>query len=217
MFVPSGGPANYLRNVSEYQGELYNILSIRAWNLWWIVESLFAGGHFVADDLRVIGPVTFRHVGLALTGALELVIFILVKRDPRPRTLILGCAAATLVAFSFLTTMHERYAFAAIGFLMLLVPEPRVRWLGIAFAVVYTLNLYSAVPPAPEIHAVLDYTGPITVLGSIAMLVITALTLLLMTDRRVAPPQSGDPSPKRRWDDAQAISGASISGTVVRL
>ena len=164
-FVPAGGPLNYLRNLSEYQGELYNILSLRAWNLWWIVESLFAGGHFVADDLRVLGPVTFRHVGLALTGVLQLVTFVLLKRDPRPRSLILGCAAATLVAFCFLTTMHERYAFAAIGFLMLLVPEPRVRWLGVAFAVVFTLNLYSAVPPAPEIHAVLDYTGPITVLG----------------------------------------------------
>ena len=42
------------------------------------------------------------------------------------------------------------------------------------------MNLFSAVPPAPWIHKFLPYTGPITVLGSIAMLAITMVTLWLL-------------------------------------
>ena len=158
-FIPAGGPANYLKNLGEYQGEIFNILSLRAWNLWWLVQSLFAGGGFVADDVAFLGPITLRHVGYVLTGLLEILVALAVLRDPRPRTLILGLAAATLVAFSFLTSMHERYAFGALVFLMLLIPETRVRWLGVAFGVVFTLNLLAAVPPTPEIGALLPVGG----------------------------------------------------------
>ena len=59
-------------------------------------------------------------------------------RDPRPRTLTLGLAAATLVAFCFLTSMHERYAYGAFVFLMLLVPDRTVRALAVAFGIVFT-------------------------------------------------------------------------------
>ena len=46
---------------------------------------------------------------LALLG--ELAVFVLVYRARSPKALALGLAAAVLVAFCFLTTMHERYAF----------------------------------------------------------------------------------------------------------
>ncbi len=86
-FIQAGGPANYLKNLGEYQGEIFNILSLRAWNLWWLVQSLFAGGGFVADDVAFLGPLTLRHVGYVLTGLLEVLVALSVLRDPRPRTL----------------------------------------------------------------------------------------------------------------------------------
>jgi Gpi18-like mannosyltransferase len=179
-FIPAGGPANYLKNLAEYQAEIFNILSLRAWNLWWIVQSLFAGGGFVADDVAFIGPLTLRHVGYVLTGLLSLLVAVVVARDPRPRTLIVGLAGATLIAFCFLTSMHERYAYGALVFLMLLIPEARVRWLGIAFGVVFTLNLLAAVPPTPRIAELLPVDGWLGIVGSVAMLAIAATTVWLM-------------------------------------
>ncbi len=179
-FIPAGGPANYLKNLAEYQGEIFNILSLRAWNLWWLVQSLFAGGGFVADDVAFLGPLTLRHVGYVLTGLLSLLVAAAILRDPRPRTLILGLAAATLIAFCCLTSMHERYAYGALVFLMLLIPEARVRWLGIAFGVVFTLNLLAAVPPTPRIAELLPAGGWLGIVGSVAMLAIAAATVWLM-------------------------------------
>ena len=98
-------------------------------------------------------------------------------RDPQPRTLVLGLAATTLAAFTFLTTMHERYAYGALVFLMLLIPEARVRWLGLAFGVVFTLNLVAAIPATEELGRLLPVWGPLGLVGSVVMVVLTALTL----------------------------------------
>jgi Gpi18-like mannosyltransferase len=174
-FIPAGGPTNYLQHVAEYQGEIFNILSLRAWNLWWLVQSLFAGGGFVADDVAFLGPITLRWIGYGVTAVLELVIAAAVVRDPRPRTLILGLAASTLVAFCFLTSMHERYAYGALIFLLLLIPEARARGLAAALAVVFTLNVVAAAPPTPGIATLVPVDGLLGILGSIAMLAITLL------------------------------------------
>ena len=111
--------------------------------------------------------------------------FVAVLRDPRPRTLILGLAASTLVAFCFLTSMHERYAYGALIFLMLLLVERPVRALAVAFAVVFTLNLLAAVPPTPAIGELLPVSGALGIAGSIAMLAVAIGCLWLLT--RPAP------------------------------
>jgi Gpi18-like mannosyltransferase len=180
-FLAADGPAQYLRNVVEYQGGIFAILSLRAWNVWWLVQEAAAGGAFVVDNVAVLGPVTLRHVGLSTAGLLEVVVGIAVLRSPQPRTLLLGLTASVLVAFTFLTTMHERYAFGALVFLALLIPERRLRWLGVAFGVVFTLNLFAAVPPTSELREVLPVAGAFGVAGSIAVLAITAASVLLLT------------------------------------
>ena len=178
-FIPAAGPANYLRNLATYQGETFAILSLRAWNMWWLVEE--AAGGFIADNVPFLGPLTLRDVGYGIAGLLEIVVAIAVVRNPRPRTLFLGLAAAVLVAFASLTTMHERYAYGALIFLTPLIPEPRLRWVWIAFGVVFALNLVAAVPPIPEIGALITTDGWMGVLGPIAMLAITAATVAFVT------------------------------------
>jgi hypothetical protein len=179
-FLAAGGPLDYLRNLGSYQAEIFNILSLRAWNAWWLVQEAAAGGAFIVDDVPVMGPLTLRHVGYAIAGLLELAVAAVILRDPRPRTLILGLAASVLVAFSFLTQMHERYAYGAVIFLVLLIRDRPVRWLWLALGVAFTLNLLAAIPPTPEIRALLPVAGPLGVSGSFAMLAITIAALRLL-------------------------------------
>ncbi len=191
-FVAAGGPANYLHNVGTYQADIFNILSIRAWNAWWLVQQSAAGGRFLADNVAVLGPLTPRQVGYLIVAALELLVAAAIIRDPRPRTLILGLGASVLVAFSFATQMHERYAYGALVFLGLLVAEPRLRWLGLAFGAVFTLNLLAAIPPTPEIGQRLQVSGPLGIAGSVAMLAISYGAVRLLLQRSPSQPVDDD-------------------------
>ena len=158
-FVAAGGPADYLSNLAVYQNEIFPILSLQAWNVWWLLQIAAVGASYTPDDVAVLGPITFRHIGFVITGLLSLVVAVLILRDPRPRTFILGLAASTLIWFGFLTQMHERYAYGALIFLLLLIPERRIAWLYLAFGVVFTLDLLSAAPPAPIFAELLPFGG----------------------------------------------------------
>ncbi len=191
-FVAFGGPAAYLRNLAEYQDEIFAVLSLRAWNPWWIVQEAYAGGSFVADSAAVAGPITLRHIGFAVAALLEGVVFLAVYRAPTARALALGLAAAALVAFCALTTMHERYAYAALVFLALLIPDRRVLPVWVVFGVAFTLNLLAAAPPTPEIGRALPIGGLLGSVGSVAMTAATAATLwLLLRERRPPNGASG--------------------------
>ena len=163
-FLPFG-PVGYLRNLGTYQNEIFNVLSLRAWNPWWILQTVAAGGDFIRDDVAFIGPLTLRHVGYLVTAALSVLIGLAIIRDPRPRTFILGVVASVLAIFTWMTQMHERYAYAALIVVLLLIPERPVRWFTGILAVVFTLNLLAAVPATPTIAAALptatEFFGPI--------------------------------------------------------
>ena len=116
-FLAAGGPLRYLDNLGEYQDDIFSVLSLRAWNFWWIVQDLAPVDEFVSDRVSILGPVTFRAIGYILTGLLALFVAVRIYRDPQPRTLVLGLAATTVAAYTFLTTMHERYAYGALVFL----------------------------------------------------------------------------------------------------
>jgi Gpi18-like mannosyltransferase len=186
-FLAAGGPLRYLGNLGEYQNDIFSVMSLRAWNFWWIVQSYAGGDQFVSDRVSIVGPVSFRLLGFLVTGLLALYVAIKIWRDPTPRSLILGLAATILIAFTFLTTMHERYAYGALVFLMLLIPEARIRWLGIAFGVVFTLNLVAAIPATEDLGRLLPVGGVLGLAGSIAMIVITVATLYELV-RSVDPP-----------------------------
>ena len=189
-FVAAGGPQQYLANLATYQGEIFNVLSLRAWNPWWLVQEAAVAGQFIPDDVRVVGPFTLRHLGYAVTGLLSLGLMAAVVRDPRPRTLVLATTASVLVFFVAMTQMHERYAYAALVVPILLFAEARVRWWWLALSVVVTLNLLSAIPPTDTIRTLLPATGALPILGSIAM---TGLLIALWVELR----RGGGPSGAR--------------------
>jgi Gpi18-like mannosyltransferase len=186
-FIGAGGVQGYARNLGTYQGDIFAILSLRAWNPWWLVQELFAGGQFVSDQGAVLGPITLRQVGYGLALLGELAVFLAVYRAATARALALGLAAAVLVAFCLLTSMHERYAFGALVFLPLAFPDRRALWLGVAFGIVFTLNLLAAVPPTPAIAALLPVSGTLGIVGSISMTGIAIAALKLLLDERPGP------------------------------
>jgi hypothetical protein len=202
-FIPAGGVQAYAGNLSSYQGDIFAILSLRAWNAWWLVQELLAGGLFVSDKTAILGPISFRHLGYGLALLGELAVFAYVYRARSPRALAWGLAAAILVAFCLLTTMHERYAFGALAFLVLAFPDRRAAWLALAFGVVFTLNLLAAVPPTAGIGAALPVSGPLGVIGSIAMLAILGTTLACLssvTDASVRARAAGQDPPEPAFE-----------------
>lgn len=186
-FLAAGGPTAYLRNLGEYQDRIFAVLSLRAWNPWWLVQEAAAGGSFVSDSSAIAGPITLRHVGFAAAALLEGFVFLAVFRNPSARGLALGLAAASLVAFCALTTMHERYAYAALVFLAPLLPDRRVLAVWVVFGVFFTLNLLAAAPPTPEIGRLLPIAGPLGIAGSVAITA-CAVAILVLLSRRDAEP-----------------------------
>ena len=192
-FLAAGGVQAYARNLGTYQGDIFAILSLRAWNAWWLVQELVARGQFVSDQGAILGPLTLRHVGYGLALLGELAVFALVYRARSARALAYGLAAAVLVAFCLLTTMHERYVFGVLAFLVLAFPDRRAAWLALAFGVVFTLNLLAAIPPTIEIGAALPVSGPLGVAGSIAMLAILGATLIILRAEAGSSATAGAP------------------------
>ena len=184
-FLAAGGPFAYLRNLGEYQNGIFAVVSIRAWNPWWLFQTAYGDGSFIADSAAIAGPITLRVIGLVTTAILEALVFVAVYRHPTPRSLALGLAAASLVAFTALTTMHERYAFPALVFLALWLPERRVRWTWIAFSVAFTLNLLAAIPPTDLVRQLLPVNGFVGIVSSVVLTVVTAVTLALV----IRPPE----------------------------
>jgi hypothetical protein len=183
-FLPNG-PAAFARNLGDYQGGVFAVLSLRAWNPWWLLQEAYGRQEFIGDSAAIAGPVTLRIVGYALTAIGELVIFIAVLRRPTPSSLAVGLAAASLVAFILLTAMHERYAYAALVFLALAFPDRRALAVWLLFGVVFTLNLLAAIPPTPAIGDLLPIFGGLGVAGSTVMTVVAvaSVALILAGDR----------------------------------
>jgi hypothetical protein len=124
--------------------------------------------------------VSLRVIGLGVAALLDAAVFVAVYRHPTPRSLALGTAAASLVAFNALTTMHERYAFPALVFLALWLPERNVRWAWIAFCVVFTANLLAASPPNDIVRTLIPIDGIVGIAGAIAMTGVLIATLAML-------------------------------------
>ena len=172
-FLGANGPSNYVFYLARYQGEFYNLLSISAWNLWWPVQEIVAGGKFILDSGPLVGGLSFRVAGYLLTGLFLLVIAVAVARRPSPRALALGLAASALVAYTFLTTMHERYAFAVLPFLALLLDDRRARWVAIVFGLVFVVNNVGA---SEHYLALLPFHG----VGTVVLSFVTVACALLL-------------------------------------
>ena len=168
-FLADGGPGAYLRNIGAYQDGVFAVMSLRAWNPWWILQSSAAGDAFLPDTAALLGPLTPRMIGYGLAAVLELGVFLLVFRARTPRGLLLGAAATVLVAYLALTTMHERYSWAALVFLAPLLADRRVAVAWVVLAAATFANYLAAIPIVAGGAPLLPIDGPLGIAGSVAI------------------------------------------------
>ena len=187
-FLADGGPGRYADNLAYYQDGMFAVLSLRAWNVWWAIQEVLAGGFFLADNTQWFGPITPRLLGYAMTGLAMLATFLLVLRRPTRTGLLLGLTASVLVAFSLLTSMHERYSYGGVVFLLPIALAAtgcqRAAWCALATAT--TLNLLVATPPSGLSGTLVPLGGTVGIAGSIVMLGIAVSVIGWL--RRAAPP-----------------------------
>lgn len=110
------------------------VASANAHNVWWLVT--WGKPDFVLDADPLLGPLTYRHVALALT--LLVMAYGLWCTNSRGRNGHLSAMAAYLAFGWFLVTTraHENHAFFALPLLVMAAPRSRFHWL--MFAAVST-------------------------------------------------------------------------------
>jgi Gpi18-like mannosyltransferase len=186
-FLADGGPSRYLANLGHYQDQVFGVLSLRAWNAWWLVqEPATDGAAFLSDTGQLLGPLTPRMLGYAFAALGELAVFLAILRRPTRDGLLLGLAASVLVAFCFLTTMHERYSYGAVIFLAA-ATSGRMRaaaWTVLAAAA--TANAIAAIPPSTVPGSLIPLGGPIGIAGSLAFLGVGAAVIAELQRREPA-------------------------------
>lgn len=205
-FIPAGGPLAYFANVAALQGGDFSVWSLNAWDFWWIGQETVGRGGFVLDDAPILGPLSPRVVGYAMTGLAWLVVFVVVARRPTGRALLLGLAAAQLAAYLLLTTMHERYSFAAVVLLLPvalgLARRSSDRWLVAAWCVMVvtaSLNYIALAPPAGAPFPFIPLGGLLGLVASIAfcwagIVILASLVFRRPNDR----PEKSPGAPRRR-------------------
>jgi hypothetical protein len=194
-FLPAGGHLAYLQNIAAYQDGDFAVMSLRAWNPWWILQSAAAGDAFLPDNVPILGPLTARMIGYGVAAGLSLLVAVFVIRAPTPRGLLLGAAAGVLVAFLALTTMHERYSFAALVFLVPLLADRRIAVAWAVLATVTFANYLAAIPIVPGEPPLLPIDGPLGIAGSatITGVGVAVIGLLVSEGRRSRTAAVDDP------------------------
>jgi dolichyl-phosphate-mannose-protein mannosyltransferase len=136
-FVATGGPLRWLGSVRSLQDGPFAIVAINTWNLWGLVQGFITTGSGVIPDNGVVaGLMPARTLGLGMTGLLSVVLAVGMARRPSHAALVVGMTAGALVAFAFLTTMHERYLYPAVVLPLALVwwRPARLLWLALSTA-----------------------------------------------------------------------------------
>ncbi len=217
-FIVDGGPAAYLRNIASYQDADFAVMSLRAWNPWWILQSSAAGDAFLPDTAPLLGPLSARMIGYGLAAVLSAGVAALVLRARTPRGLLLGAAAGVLVAFLALTTMHERYSWAAIAFLAPLLADRRAAALWAVLVLATFANYLAAIPIVPGNPPILPIDGPLGIVGSaaitgvgiavIGLLVEEAISARRVSAGRAAPDRGAPGTPPSTSAGSEAATSA---------
>lgn len=118
--------------------------------------------------MPIHGPLTPRPLGIALTGIAGVAVLIAVARTPSADRLFVGLATMTLPAFELMTSMHERYDYAALVFIGPLLGRRSIQVAWSALTIAIGANIVAASPPV-AIGPLLPLSGSFGIPGSLAI------------------------------------------------
>lgn len=135
-------------------------LSLNAYNVWWALFTDTARS--VQDTELVLGPISYRWIGIALSGAFYALslawLAVQLRKTNRYKDRIVAAMAAASVCsyafFLFNTEMHERYLFPLMVFgLPLIFAERRFVWPYVAASTLFFWNLLGVLQLSDWDHA----------------------------------------------------------------
>lgn len=142
-FLVNGKAPELFRTLTRPVG-VSPYVSLNAYNLWWLVTG---GDGWGPDTKALLGPLTYRAVGLLLLGAAVGIALARVWRDTSPRTVLTAALWTTFSFFLLPTEMTERYILVSIPLALLLAPASRAhRWFFVALAITASINIYLVFP-----------------------------------------------------------------------
>lgn len=208
-----GGAAQSLRSLYMDAVGYYPAMSMNAYNPWFIahIRSRELLGYWVEDSTALLGPVTIRHVGMALVIAYGLLVVFVLHRRWRASRQPAGEAdaaeqigtffAAGLLIFGFFmlaTEMHERYILPALAPLALAAALLRpARLPFVLLSATVFLNLIHVLPLARSQIQLMETLPDIRFAISVANTVLLVWwTWLFVRSKRTLAMSGWQPDPR---------------------
>lgn len=203
-FVAAGGPSRFLDTLRSLQNGTYSVVTLNAWNLWGLFQGpVEPGALAIPDNAALVGPLSARLIGLVLAGACMVVLLIATWTSPSRSTLVGAMSSAALIAFAFLTTMHERYLFPVAVLPLALVWWAPARWGAVAVSAILLAQLI-ATPGAGLVDAGARSALDLLRVPMSALIVIAALGSIALVASRRLPADAA-------WDEALALPAVAPS------
>ena len=177
--------------LAAYTGAVgfYPALSMNAYNPWYLVHVLSRRllGQPLPDTLRVLGPLTLRHVGLGLLAAYAAVI--LRRRSEDWATAFFAAGLLVFGFFMLATEMHERYVLPSLALLAL--PAVQLGRRGIAAYALLSLTTFLCLlrvfPFGPGIYGLMETVPGSRVVLAVANIAVFVLWTALYLHRPASP------------------------------
>jgi Gpi18-like mannosyltransferase len=169
--------------VQAYVGavERFPWLTNQAYNLWMLVT----GGRNAFDVGQGLGPLSYRAIGLLLTGAAALAVCAALLRRDDAAARFEGTAALALAFFLLPTQIHERYLFLSLAPLIVAAAAaPRLLPLFVVLSVTGALNIVGTLGGfSPALYDLIQGTPVPLVASAVNLAVLGALLVHLMLSR----------------------------------
>ncbi len=124
---------------------LYPVTTKQADNLWYLLSP---GGAEVSDAVAVIGPFTYRHIGLVMLALSVLVISAAAWRHADQKREFVWATALYFSFFMLPTQIHDRYLYPGAILALIAAAQDRRLWLvGITSMYTQAANLLQATNP----------------------------------------------------------------------